>query len=242
MTEDDMQRLYRSLVRGMKYHWHGDKDEWTYKGYTLHVTYTTRQDVLVSVRYGKVYVNAPLNASKDNINRHVRMSAEWIDKALAKSKEQCEDFQDVLDMQKILFRGKKYNLVLSDKNELTDDTLYVESFKGIPEVISTLGKDDFLSLFDSCCKAMNLSPLKLYVKSFKSQWGSCEARGAIKLNYKLMMCPVEMQRYVMVHELAHLVHMDHSKQFWDLVARYVPDYKKMEAMEKQYSFLCEMYN
>ncbi|MDN5874325.1 MAG: M48 family metallopeptidase [Sinobacteraceae bacterium] len=58
----------------------------------------------------------------------------------------------------------------------------------------------------------------------KSRWGSCAASGLISLNWRLVMAPPEVLRYVVIHELCHRVHANHSRRFWNLVARQMPNY------------------
>lgn len=72
---------------------------------------------------------------------------------------------------------------------------------------------------------MGLQPTGLSFRSQRTRWGSCSPEGKISLNWKLIVAPPEVMRYVVVHELAHLKHPNHSKDFWSLVARYCPDYK-----------------
>lgn len=62
------------------------------------------------------------------------------------------------------------------------------------------------------------------VKKQKSRWGSCSSRGNINLNLKLIFLPPPLVRYIMIHELCHTLHMDHSARYWEAVARYDPDY------------------
>jgi predicted metal-dependent hydrolase len=73
-------------------------------------------------------------------------------------------------------------------------------------------------------KIMKLTPSKISISSGKRQWGCCNARREIKLSYRLLLVPQELADYVIVHELAHIAHLNHGKRFWALVERYVPDY------------------
>ncbi len=71
---------------------------------------------------------------------------------------------------------------------------------------------------------MQIPYARLTVRSQKSRWGSCSSRKTISLNWRLVCLPVRVGDYVMVHELSHLRHMNHSPDFWGLVARYLPEY------------------
>ena len=74
---------------------------------------------------------------------------------------------------------------------------------------------------------LQLRPKKITVKDQRRRWGSCSARtGALHFNWRIVMAPPEVIDYVVVHELAHIRHPDHSRSFWSLVAQFIPDYKK----------------
>lgn len=79
-------------------------------------------------------------------------------------------------------------------------------------------------LFD-WSERMNLPYKKVQIRRQQTRWGSCSSQGHINLNAKLMFLPAECIDYVIVHELCHLVHMNHSRRFWALVAKHYPNYK-----------------
>lgn len=66
---------------------------------------------------------------------------------------------------------------------------------------------------------------RVTVRNQKTRWGSCSSLGNINLNYKLILLPQSIADYIIVHELCHRVHMNHSQRFWSLVEQFVPDYK-----------------
>jgi predicted metal-dependent hydrolase len=70
---------------------------------------------------------------------------------------------------------------------------------------------------------------KVIFRGQKTRWGSCSARKTISLNYKLLFLPPALVRYVLIHELCHTKHLNHSTKFWALVAKKEPDYKQAKA-------------
>ncbi|MGN0860558.1 MAG: M48 family metallopeptidase [Candidatus Spyradosoma sp.] len=70
--------------------------------------------------------------------------------------------------------------------------------------------------------ARGVSVGKISVRAQRSRWGSCTAEGALSLNWRLVLLPPELQDHVILHELAHRVHMDHSGEFWDLLNAWDP--------------------
>ena len=80
---------------------------------------------------------------------------------------------------------------------------------------------------------MGLKYSRMRITSAKKRFGSCSSAGNISFSYRLMLYPEAAREYVVVHELAHLVHMNHSADFYALIAKYMPDYKERKKLLKQ---------
>ena len=78
-------------------------------------------------------------------------------------------------------------------------------------------------------RRMGARPKAISIRDQRTRWGSCSSRGNLSFNWRLVMTPPAILQYVVIHELAHLFEHNHSKDFWDVVARYYPDHKKARA-------------
>lgn len=81
---------------------------------------------------------------------------------------------------------------------------------------------------------MGVSVGRITIRNQKTRWGSCSSKGNLNFNYRLYYLPEEILEYVVVHELAHRHHMNHSKDFWEEVALFYPDYKVCRERLKEY--------
>lgn len=77
-------------------------------------------------------------------------------------------------------------------------------------------------------RLLDVTYQKIHIKDQKSRWGSCSGKGNLNFNWRLIMAPDEVLDYVVIHELCHLVHMNHSPDFWSLVEQICPSYAKQK--------------
>lgn len=86
---------------------------------------------------------------------------------------------------------------------------------------------------DYFAQRIGVSYERIRIAEQKTRWGSCSSRGTLSFNWKLMLAPPKVLDYVVVHELCHLIEMNHSPRFWKLVEEIIPDYKEYRKWLKE---------
>ena len=81
---------------------------------------------------------------------------------------------------------------------------------------------------------MQVQASRVQFRDMRRKWGSCSSKGSITLNTRLTWLPEDVAEYVVVHELAHLIELNHSKAFWSLLGRYLPDYAARQAALRRF--------
>jgi len=82
---------------------------------------------------------------------------------------------------------------------------------------------------------VGVEPAGVGIRTFKSRWGSCTAKGKLEFNWQIMMAPNRMVDYVVIHELCHLIRHDHSPEFWRELARVMPEYQRCREWLREYA-------
>ena len=97
----------------------------------------------------------------------------------------------------------------------------------LDKFLKQLAKEHFTPILEQAAKELGVSFNRLSIRGQKTRWGSCSSKGNINLNFKLLFVSPEQMNYVIYHELVHLLHFNHSKLFWNTLANYIPDAKKI---------------
>ena len=90
------------------------------------------------------------------------------------------------------------------------------------------GRDHLKPWLARVARELSLSPRRVQVRTQKTRWGSCSSTGTVSINACLLFLEPELVRYLMVHELCHLRHLNHSRRYWALVERFEPDYRSLD--------------
>ncbi|OAA88006.1 M48 family metallopeptidase [Clostridium ljungdahlii] len=193
---------------------------------------------------GEVYIIAPLNVSYPSIEKIVENKMGWIQENVKITKNRIYTMKStgLLDGKKLLWMGnllkievrqadikKCYVEIAEDKIIVYGKAVLLKNEENIKKSICEFYKQRARVIFrervDIYYKNLNVYPQKITIRCQKTRWGSCSSNGNINLNYKILMAPMEIIDYVVVHELCHLVHMDHSRDYWKLVESIIPQYK-----------------
>jgi len=200
-----------------------------------------RKTIMIQVKDGLVEVRAPFKIEQKEIDSFVLQKMGWIKKKLSLQKSIKKLIRKKFkNEENFQFLGKdlKLKITISEnkKSYIDDKFIYLvlnnnkENFKEkIKEKLETLfretAKDVFKNKTLNEAKKIKVTPKKIIVRSYKRRWGSCSHKKDISYNWKLIMAPEKIIRYVIIHELCHLVHFNHSRDFWKSVEKIIPDYK-----------------
>jgi len=178
-------------------------------------------------------VRAPLRVPVSYIEDFIERKSHWINQKiqemLARPKKSTKNF---VDGEEFLFLGHRYQLQISDGRKiiLYDKLIFPESFLTNPkEKLTTWYKLQAQELINKRVQAlaaqMNVKYSSIKIGSATHRWGSCSASGNLNFTWRLIMAPIEVVDYVIVHELTHITEKNHSSRFWAKVRTFAPDYK-----------------
>lgn len=125
---------------------------------------------------------------------------------------------------------KEIEKILEQKSEWVQKTIEKETKKQEKKPLYT--KEEFKEIVEKhsneLIKQTGLMPNKITIKQIKYAWGSCSSKKNITINLELIKYSEQAIRYVILHEFCHIKYMNHSKDFWNLVEKYMPNYKQVK--------------
>lgn len=227
--------------------------EFLYQGniYEYTVVRSRRKTFAISIAPDKgIVVKIPLYFPLADIEKLVMEKAEWIAEKYRQMEEQRKDkpTHHFISGETFYYRGTGLvlNLIVNgDRKRIMvkkqAGTLLVVS----PSAESAVIKDAIEKWYRERAREVITDKVTYFqhfvgkpvgeirIKEQKSRWGSCSSQGNLNFNWKIVMAPDEIIDYLVVHELCHLLHMNHSKEFWDSVEKIISDYKKREKWLKE---------
>lgn len=200
-----------------------------YRNYEVDVIIYRKKikNLYVRVKDGTIKVSANTYTSDRYIKDLLERERPNIEKMLEKEKLKPTD--------RIFYLGDEYKYKYNEKIVLDDGCYEGPNIDIINEHLEKNSKNLFVERLESLKKMFNdLPDFKLKTRKMKTRWGVCNKKSmTITLNTELIHKDISLIDYVIIHELCHFKHMDHSKQFWLEVEKYYPYYKLARERLKQ---------
>ena len=219
----------------------------------------------IQVTADGVLVKTNKSTSMREINGFVTKKSAWIVKHLESLKAKKVE-KSIVTGSRLYYLGKSYYVEIVEESEasapnstrlkpsvpnrlsleFTHSKFIIKAQKGVSQeelawLIDMFYKQKAIEkitpLVAKWSQEMGLTPTHIGYRKAKTRWGSCSSRDRVSFNYYLMKMSSSCIEYVVVHELAHIVHKNHSADFWGLVKRYLRDYKDREEKIKGFEKL-----
>lgn len=214
--------------------------------YTLSTSHL-RKTLSISVDQHGVSVISPSDIDLEKIESTLHKKAPWIIKQLSDFNEMQISSQErsFLSGEKLPYLGRQYRLKVLQTG-INEPTLRFYQGRFLAELPKETSEDIHrdmiyplyvywikeraLKFTDDRIKRftikLNQEPNNIIIKEQEQRWGSCTPTGNILLNWRIFLAPTSIIDYVLAHELAHLKHMNHSKEYWDTLRMLLPDYEQ----------------
>jgi predicted metal-dependent hydrolase len=207
---------------------------------------------------GKVLVVVPRRFNIKHVPAFVAEHQRWIDSQLQQLRLTHDPVYDSDSPQRIILRAvdETWQVVYDNQDKRKPDTshrttttlvkrrdyenklltpatsLYINRARPIkPQLIQWLtgrARTALSERVECLSQVTGLLPGAIHIRGQKTRWGSCSVRRTLSLNRSLLFLPPPLVRYLLIHELCHLVHLNHSRHFWALVQRFEPDYEQLD--------------
>lgn len=200
-----------------------------------HLIRSKRKTTVIQIKKdGSVVVRAPLRLAKREIDRFVEEKTEWLcfhQDRIRKQREMQGTFSfadgsfpllgamfpvEYIDEGKAFYHEGQFYLCRGSEEKLCAQA---------EELYRKIAREELSRRVDFYANKMGVIPTAIRINGAKGRWGSCSGKNSLNFSWRLMMAPEHAVNYVVVHELCHILYHNHSREFWQEVERYFPDWK-----------------
>ncbi|MCF6364918.1 MAG: M48 family metallopeptidase [Bacteroidales bacterium] len=214
--------------------------------------YSKRKTLNISVeRDRSIIVRAPINTSKEKIDEIIEKKKLWLFEKINHGKKYPEhkNQKEFVSGETLLYLGKNYklniieedikgiefnyNFSISKKNQNKAYKLFKEWYKEKAKAkINKIAKE--------FSEHIGVKYNKIFISDIKYRWGSCTPKNNLNFNWRLIKAPMYVIKYIVIHELTHLIEPNHTPEFWNIVSIQHPDYEKAKNWLKENGELLEI--
>ena len=218
------------------------------------VRHPRRVRATLKVSIKGVFLYIPTQLPMHIVHDLISEKSDWISQQLAKQPQPAPTRQWQQDEMLYLF-GQAFTLQLTQKGDapsvrLTDSDIILSGrlhrigLKTRRQTVINWYKDQATIYLNKRTAELSeqtgLTPTSITVKTYKARWGSCNIKGNIQYNWQIIQALPSVIDYLIIHELCHLAHHNHSRAFWQLVAQHHPHYQQDQAWLKQYGAMLQL--
>lgn len=201
------------------------------------------KNMYILIRNGKVIVKAPNNISENRIKDFINSKEDWINKKLKEFEKKSFKEKSYVSGEVFKILGNDYILNIEygdfEKASVNLDNGYINicvsencEIAKIKELIEKMYYKIALMIVDKSVNMwkniLKIAPDVVVIKKLKTAWGKCNSKRKITINPDLMKYDQRVIDYVVLHEFCHLRYMNHSKDFWNMVGKFMPNYKDLK--------------
>ncbi|USS40015.1 M48 family metallopeptidase [Thermococcus aggregans] len=183
-----------------------------------------------NVRYVRIYVSPEgklhVVSPTKNVEKFLKEKEKWILSKL-ESVERAKEIRGFPYLGK--FYSSRCGVILLD-NKILDLSDKRKLEKGLKKELRTL----IMPIIEERAASLGVKPKRVFIRKQRTRWGSCSPKGNLSFNLAMLALPLELIEYLVTHEVAHLVEMNHSKRFWRLVEKFHPDWRKKRKELKEW--------
>ena len=206
-----------------------------------------RKTVSITVDKDGVKVISPVDVANEKVQSIMADKISWIRKQLLHFEEIKNNryYRLFVSGEKLPYLGRQYRLNILANNDIVKPSFNFSQGTFYAEVPSSLEKEQYretlFPLYEEWVKRRAISyaqkritrytkilqtqPSTIVIKKQEQRWGSCTSSGKILLNWRIFLAPVSVVDYVLIHELSHLKHLNHSTDFWETIRMLQPNYE-----------------
>lgn len=212
-----------------------------------------RKTLSLQVKQGVVIVRSPHFVDENYIDALVQDKSVWLRNKIAEQASTESNYCDFSQGSRLFYLGQQVTLAINfgakantflssnsnnvqtlvvtlavrNKHKLIQSHALAAKVKKHLELHFKEQAQQLLSLkTNHFSEITGLTPTAIKIRQYRARWGSCNNRGELSFNYLMMMLPDDVIDYIVVHELCHLRHLNHSPLFWQLVAKHFPNYRQ----------------
>ncbi len=211
-------------------------------GYELVRSSKRKKTITLTIKKdGRLVIHAPDRVPRSEIDGFFEKKRSWLERKLAeaeKEKKTGEEQRQFLPGERFFYLGDCYSLEVGDVNgtrqplTLSHGTFLLSrnSLEGVRHCFVRWYREKARAVLaervEYWSKRVQFFPKGITITGALHRYGSCSARDRLSFTWRIMMAPLEVIDYVIIHELAHIKEKNHSKRFWDLVEGVLPDYRQ----------------